>query len=344
MRLMCILAFIGLVTGSSTAFAYTFANPTNYKNTVVLPSTIVVARDAPVGTRLTGWIRAPGQTPRFWTCSGTNETIGWEYSSSKLTEPSGIDVDGFTVYKTNVPGIGIAVKAWGYMQMDVPPWSIVYNWVAHNLGLGGSSWNSGSPSYTVGGALDVMLVKIGPVTPGLLSGMEVAREFPRGTGDVHYGGGGYDAIYYSGDVAITVNSCATPDVTVDLGSHAPSELPNVGSQTTPVAFDIKLLPCDAGLKTIRFRLGSNQVTDAAKGIIGLSAESTAKGVAVKIMKKDKVTGQPINEWTSTLEPAYNATLGGNYSIPLSASIIRTDAQGVGGGTISAEAWFDMEYQ
>jgi major type 1 subunit fimbrin (pilin) len=349
-RLMAMLLMFGFLLISSDAFAAYWCNsPQKREFTIGFPSSVVVPRDAPVGTRLTGWIRAPGAAPRFWTCgsSGGATTTGWSYISYSLTSYAGIDVDGFRVYKTTVPGIGIAVKAWGIQQQDYSPYTIVNPWRAASLGVGDTGWGywssaSQSLGYAIGGAVDAMLVKIGTVTPGVINRNLAFAQYPRGTGDEHYGGGGYDTNYYVPQITITTASCTTPDISVALGDHTENELASIGSQTTPVKFNATIKDCPAGLTGVDYRFNFQGGTGftAGQGLFGLLSSATAKGVQVKLMKDDGTTVVELDKWYPL--SSYNKTLGGTYTVPLSAAYQRTGS--IQAGSADTELIMMMQYK
>lgn len=336
-----------LMAMSSNAFAYWCNSPIKREYNLPLPSTIAVPRDAVVGTKLTSWIRAPGQSDRFWTCGARREEwVGWNYfRKSGLGADTGLTVDGFAVYKTSLDGIGIAVKAWGRVLRDYSPYTDAIAWSAYSLdssyGVFKVIGSTADLGYAIGGAVDVMLVKTGPVKAGKISRELALGQSPNGSGDSHYGGGGYDTNYYVPEISVTVATCATPDVAVNLGKHSLSEFPTVGSRSTPVKLTLAINTCPAGLSSVQygFNFSSGTGYSAKDGLFGLKASSTAKGLQVKLMKDDGKTTVELDKWFTLT--SYKASTGGSYTVDMTAAYQRIGT--VTEGTADAELVIAMSY-
>lgn len=178
-------------------------------------------------------------------------------------------------------------------------------------------------TFTFGAASDVALVKIGPIKPGKIDAGFLYAAYVWGTGNAHYGGGAYDRIYNFKSSSVTVGSCSTPDVSVNLGSYVASSFSTVGSRTKPVAFDLKINDCAANLASVfyGFNVSSGTGYSAKDGLIDLKSGATAKGIQVKLMGADGTTTVELDKWYPLT--AYSKDTGGSYTVSLSAAYERT---------------------
>jgi major type 1 subunit fimbrin (pilin) len=318
---------------------------TNQATQINMPASITVPRDAPNGALLTGWLKT--NAINYYTCTSTGspgsgmafEPLSLSTTGTKATSPDG----AFTVWKTNVPGIGIAIGVRVLANgCGAQPWQ----------DLGGTSsvlpapWVSGgcnANNPVNGGQAQVALVKTGPIAPGTVS----ASTMFQGALITSTTAGGW-TIVAAGQIpfsitktAVTVLACTTPNVTVTMGSHKQSEFRGVGSATTPaVSFNIAVNSCPTGLSNVQYQfIPVNAVLDTTNGVLALSASSTATGIGVQL--KDN-SGKALQYNTQYTLPGYN-TSGGSYTIPLTAAYYQT-APTVTPGSANALLTFTMSYQ
>lgn len=133
-----------------------------------------------------------------------------------------------TVYETNVPGVGVAVWFNGRPFPDlmedsvVPDPGVIF-------------------SYFPVQSYDVSLIKIGPISAGVVTGISLPQFEYRMTGVNR------NVLLWSGRVQGSLNivsrTCSTSDVPIDLGTHQVSEIPAVGSTTGWVNVPVVLRNC-----------------------------------------------------------------------------------------------------
>ncbi|MDC0687043.1 fimbrial protein [Mitsuaria sp. RG] len=83
------------------------------------------------------------------------------------------------------------------------------------------------------------------------------------------------------------------------------------------------------------------IVDAGRGLLGLTPESTAKGVAVQVLRKDGITPLPLGQ-----PVAISRLSGGNMNIELKARYIQTSDSLLGPepGSANARAAFTVTYK
>ncbi|MNE35674.1 fimbrial-like adhesin protein SfmF [compost metagenome] len=149
---------------------------------------------------------------------------------------------------------------------------------------------------------------------------------------------------------IVPQSCETPDIQVDMGSHDISIFTNNGAYSEPVKFDISLNNCPPGINKVTYTLKPTSTSpsqNSTRGIVKLSADSTALGLALQVLNSD---GNPLVLHQSYVFAGYSSA-GGNLKIPLSARYFRVAETGGNGGfdkdmragTANATMAFVMSY-
>ncbi|VTP16523.1 Type-1 fimbrial protein, A chain precursor [Phytobacter ursingii] len=249
-----------------------------------------------------------------------------------------------TVYKTNIPGIGIKI------------WS---NWVMT------SGWPSGTPIVTLTdipqywyswpasatsaenriAGINVQFYIIGPVSSGTvtLPSPMVAAWANTGTGDT--GAVKYSELKInSGNVIVTAAACKTPDIHVDLQKHASSDFPTVGATSPATPFNFEIQNCDPNINSVNYTFkpapGVSLVSDGnSDQHITLDSASSASGVGIQVLYNND-TLVPFN--SKITYTGYNKTTGGSYTIPMKARYIRTGA--VTAGTANSAVEFIMTYE
>ena len=131
----------------------------------------------------------------------------------------------------------------------------------------------------------------------------------------------------------TVNA-ASQSVAVNLGHWNSNGYKSAGAKTTPIYFSIGLNSCNSNSVTATFS-GTAESTNTE--YLALSADSTAKNIAIEILNSDK-TLLPLNSASNatSVDSSGNATLGfyANYI---------TTAATVQPGTANADATFTLNY-
>lgn len=308
----------------------------NQAFTVTLPGSVSVPRDAPIGTLLTSWYYSTSNS-NLYSCRGTNDAIGGRGAVAYFTSPTALSVSGpsgasVTVYQTNVAGVGIAVA--GSIYIGYAGWS---SWNGFTSTYDGPIWTPLSGNYSVGVQVAIALVKTANITGGVVPGVVVLNFAPYTSGGTQTGQRDTFAIT---PVTIVPLACTTPNVTVPLGTHAPSEMGSVGATTTAVSFNVSLNNCPAGLNSIQYRIDPvTAVVNSAQSIVSLDASSSASGVAVQLLNAAGSAAFPLSTYQTF--SGYSKSTGGSYSIPFKARYYRTGT--ITPGTANTSMTFTMQY-
>lgn len=300
---------------------------------IALPEVVSLSRDASGSNGQviwqSGWVGTGAAT--ISQCDSSSEQRRWGYASSMTRAAVA------STYATSLPGVGVQV-AWVESQQASPtfgaPPSRVLAWPAVTQRL------PAGDSYSVPARYAIRLVKTGDIVPGRLS-------FAVPLAAVEYGSTRATALHVTGATLLKLRACTTPDVTVSLGTHPASELAVTGSTTAAVAFALRLHQCPAGLVGISYQFSSWEA-QAEPGIVAARAQqSTATGVGVRISWRD---GKPLRLFqvfqilNNEAGPVTDVTAGGDFTIPLQASLYRMPGQPLSAGDVVAEMEFRIWYE
>lgn len=330
------------------AWGYTCSTKEGATVDIPIPNKIVVGRDYDIGGPLSGWWGADGGTSYYVCTLSAGENVYMGYKAPDLID-SGITYDGYTVWKTSLDGVGIAIRTKSYsawQQGSGGSWlgpSDVLPSTSETSSGNYRGWSAGATghSFAFGGSTEVIMVKTGPMSAGKIPAKIYHSMYVGGTGEPWLGNGTYDRKYRVPEFTVTTLSCRTPDVSVELGDHSSLELPAVGSRTAPVKFKLQITDCAAGLNVVNygFNVSSGTEYTAAEGLVGLTRTSTAKGIKVKLMNAAGTAAVKFNEWIKLDD--YKSSTGGSYQVDLSAAYERTGD--ITSGTANAEIIVAMNY-
>ncbi|MFC0226142.1 fimbrial protein [Serratia aquatilis] len=286
-------------------------------------------------------------------------TINWTFSSTPrpLSSWSGSPYGG-KVYETGVPGIGVAVRnASTAIPFTSNPWGTT---------TGGISWLAQN-----GFNFDLVLLKIGNITPGIVNGanlptVQIYFQTPL-TPQI-----GVTTVRFTGTLNITSSTCTTPDVNVPLGTYDANKVFTAVGSTTPwVNASIKLSNCPRFYGTLNdvqqtytspggspaavgpsianklnLILNANtSVIDNAKGIMSVApGSSSASGVGIQMSTGnvgDTTTNFVFFGGAGQLYTMANSTATG-FTLPLRARYIQTNAS-VTPGKANGSVTFTINY-
>lgn len=254
------------------------------------------------------------------------------------------------VYKTNLPGVGVAFNSSSGLVAQTNCTNTKYcYWIGDVI-----------TSY-------VYLVKIGEITPGVVYGgkLPVYRLMMGQSGQLI----STLTRQFSGQVTITVPTCTTPDVTVDLGSWKINQF--TGKKATTDWKDASLVlrncPRFYGFRaghtigygttisysspSVRNRWGlvlspQNGTIDNANGIMAIdqTIPNAASGVGIQL-GYGSVTSAASNLVNFTIEKTGNipATGDSSITIPLAARYIQTEDR-VTPGRADGKVTFTISYK
>ncbi|MDD2135542.1 type 1 fimbrial protein [Pseudomonas kurunegalensis] len=310
------LLFASSYAGAANCSFY----PGHHQTTITMqvPATLSIPRDTPNGTVI---YESPpltmGPTPSSYKC--TNEF------SYGIQNNVGVSQSGDLVYP--IGNTGLAWQ-WYFKDFAVP----IYPGIRR--AAGGYGWDTTRHVLRLFKIADVIDV----------------QKIPAGTLGIFHSDGVSPLAMATNGTTIVPQSCETPDIQVDMGSHDISIFANNGAYSEPVKFDISLNNCPPGINKVTYTLKPTSTSpsqNSTRGIVKLSADSTAQGVALQVLNSD---GNPLVLHQSYVFADYSSA-GGNLKIPLSARYFRIAETGGNGGfdkdmragTANATIAFVMSY-
>lgn len=308
-----------LATGSGYSFAAVTC--TGNPNTEVLSfPTVSVPRDASNNTPLTPWVYSGAYT--YWTCNASGSTgSGTRFDPISAATGSTYSESGvnYPVFSTDMPGIGVVMTARAYANGC--SW-LSWGAVGGTPPAGGLCNSNGSISN--GGQLGMRLIKIGPITGGILppqlpvKGVAIAA-----TGTIS--GAGIKQ-FSTAPVTINVLSCSVDGVDIQLDPVMKSSFSTAVSPKTK-SFAFVLRGCPAGMNTIKYQLDPvNTIISSTNGTFANNTGSDmAKGVGLRIT--DGTNTSPVRFGDSSyVVPGYSAASGNStLSVQMNVSYYRTGA-------------------
>ena len=232
------------------------------------------------------------------------------------------------VFQTDIPYLGLKiVEVTSFTAVLASP----TRWTTPAFNFSGSL----SPSY------QVSLVVIAPVTGSLSSSISgpIAQDYISDSAVALVNARELHRLRISSfNTQVTGNApCTVSNVSVNLGSHAPSEFGGVGSTAAASAFMIELKNCPAGMRRIAYQIdpATAIVPGTGNSVVTLNAGSTATGVGVQLLDG---AGAPL----ALASQQSIGDSGGSYTIPLKARYYKTAAI-VGGGSANSAMTFTITY-
>lgn len=340
-----------------------------YSKTVpIIANDISAGNELPIGTVIyRGTMNEASGPASYIDCKSniSNDTgnfnfnLGIDSAPMPLSSWSGSPFPG-VVYQTNIPGIGIAVWYGGNGVTQTKPYA-----------LGGTkSLTVLSPSLTasmgIGAIFDISLVKIGPTPPG--SYVINSSSFP--TVKWYYspvsnvvGPTTISRLYnFSGSINVTVPTCTTPDVNVQLGKYdINSSFPSSGKATPWVDFSVQLTNCPvfqgyySNAVTLVSSVGPSiptattnkigmvvtpqtPIVNASAGMFAVTPSAgAAQGVAIQLANVQAGNIKAMVNFATEYKYDMSSSNGSTFTIPMSARYISTSPTvkpGVANGTVT----------
>ncbi|ROP58371.1 type 1 fimbria pilin [Enterobacter sp. BIGb0383] len=256
--------------------------------------------------------------------------------------PSGmtVTVDGvnYTVFETNVPGVGYIIGLKDYNGSTYMP---LQTGITQSYPAEGTSgyatdlgWSAKVTFIKTGTALKSGMYNTGTLNAVLL------------TVENDYGSNTAEVIIDSTMITVTASGCTvgSQSASVDLGSLDIHTLPSVGSTSPSGTFNISLT-CDAQV-AVNAVMTDQTTPSNTTSTVTLTGDSTASGVGVQFFYNG--TGPlmmgPDSSADGTLNQFFiqTTTSAQTLSLPFQARYIRTDR--IGAGTANALASITFSYQ
>lgn len=339
------------------------------ENTIPLQiNAITVGRDVPLGAEVyrQSFKVSQGETTSL-VCKFAPFQISSEYKVSAVYPKATWSTGPYAgkVYMTDIPGLGVAFRNGNVGLLPFISSKRPTNCTSGHrcvIGILDSATN-----------FDMILIKIGNVSPGLLDG----DKLPEISVVNSYGDANMLILKmkFKGYLDIVAKTCTTPDVIVPLGTHLSKTFTNAGSASGWKDFNIALNNCpgfvgisakngpgwvsyggknQGGYGTdgtitpnkLQLRIDpSRPAINASSGVLsldpsGAASAPAATGIGVQIADSagNALPLATARDTNLTLRPQQ-----GNYSIPLRARYLQTSSQ-VTPGPANASATFTLIYQ
>lgn len=348
LRLLSYLGLSALLLVAVPSMACTWTSGgTTAKALTYNAGTVFAPRDVPIGSTLNN--PSPIRTVNF----GDSLRCG---SSSlynvALIGPvaSDIPVDVISVpsnalLQTNVPGVGLAIYMTGFAAGWRAEAGNPNRFIPLNM-----TYGSGTIAAMPSIMFRYMLVKTGDIPAGTHS---INQLVASGTTNI---GPMFDLTFTA---TLTVAGCSMPaapgnQIDVPMGTWEKRVFNGKNSTTPATSFAITLSSCIAGSNYPNNANGyfngnyaniqidgnkTSSIVDAANGILSLSSDSTAQGVAIQVLQANDTPmnlGQPVR---------LNRIVSGTTSVPLKARYIQTgDGPTPMPGTADGHASFTVTYR
>lgn len=249
------LVFCMFAQSAQAALSCGFFNASRgFDGTMALQnSTVTVPRDAPLGTKIYMQSFNQAGAGAEYECGTSNATMRTHYNVQGNLVNTGSSANSFyagKIYKTDVPGIGVA---WYAGQGGPPGTAVEAVGTAVETGTipGGCTAPSGreippgscrTAQLKLQPSASVVLIKIGPIGTGTIIGSNLGKLVFSASFD---DSPAYNvaSLGLTGTINIVAQTCRTPDVNVAMGSYRTSALTGIGSATPQVKFVIALTDC-----------------------------------------------------------------------------------------------------
>ncbi|WP_395602520.1 fimbrial protein [Pseudomonas sp. A1230] len=327
-RLLCCLGVVAFIMAAEPVMAACSWDSGNNapKQLTLAGGTVFAPRDVPVGTTLN-----TASTMRTINFGDRLSCYGTASYSTSLVGPvvSNIPVDVVnpppgSILQTNVPGIGLAIYMTGFATAWSTPAGNPRRFIPFRL-----TRSAASTAVMPSAIMRYALVKTGDIAPGTHS---INQLVATGASDM---GHMFD-LYFTANV--TLAGCTMPaapgnQIDVPMGTWEKRVFNGKNSTTASQPFAITLNSCIAGSNYpsngsnsyftgnfANIQIDGNKtstIIDATNGVLSLSSDSTAQGVAIQVLQSD---GTPMNLGKPV---RLNRVINGVTTVPLKARYIQT---------------------
>lgn len=322
------------------------ANPSIASLTVAIPATPINTVGSPISRYLTGWFSSPASSyTRIYDNCTTANTGNISLQGRVTLVPTGRSIDGFPIYATGVPGVGIIVQG---RNRDYS--SGVANPGAPALGPGWTTIVAGWSTYwdsSFGARLvssGDTAIRTGPVTLGKIGEIMLVEN------------GVTNAIVpvdlvVGGTLNITSKTCdvsaGSKNIFVPMGTINTNAFAGVGSTAGSGAFVVQLDNCSSGLNVYMTVTDSSNPSNTSD-VLGLTpGAQAATGIGIRIARQDnsqRVSYGPESSLRGNQgQLSVGTATGATINLAFNATYVQT-LSAIIGGTANAIATFTMSYQ
>lgn len=316
------------------------SNPATPSLTVNLTPGSITTVGNPGNRYLTDWIYGPASdfTLIYTGCTYASFTM----QGRILLPTTGSVIDGYQIYKTNVPGVGIIFVG---RDQDRPGKALGSDWT--DIVTGSTSyWNSSfgarlvSTTETIQSGTLSSLGKVGELR------VVDKNDIPGSSTIIPIN------LMVNGSVVFTSKTCSvstnSKNISVPLGKVNSNAISTTGSSLVNSAFTINLDSCSSGLKVnMTFTDNDNPAnTSNALSLTNDGQQATRVGIRIT----NQTTMQPVSFGPDSAVAGNPnqfmvvTTSGANVAIPFSATYVKLGTLPIVGGTANGVATFTMSYQ
>lgn len=302
------------------------------------PPVTTIPPDMPVGSWVGGYTIYVGNTNGLSCTAAFSSPLSMQ-AAAQIPGGQTMVVGGasYTVYPTGVPGLGVVLFFTAYLNNTAYPELAMSGF--QNYIVGGTRSFGLTYTKSEGAKIRARYVKTGPIAGGTysLSSAQIMDVMPVTDNSMYH-----TQIYFTTSASLIVNvpTCTTSNQTVSMGSRAANAFTGIGSLAPTVSFSVPL-NCQAGINSITYSISaaSGIIGSATNGVLQLSSGSSATGVGIRLAD---ASGNAIAFGNSYGFASYTGAAG-NFTVPLTASYIQTNAQVIA-GTVNAAAIITFLYQ
>jgi type 1 fimbria pilin len=322
------------------------ANPSVASLTATIPITTINTVGSPTSRYLTDWFSGPssGFTRVYDGCS-TNNSGNISLQARVILAPTGRSIDGFPIFATGVPGVGIIVQGRdrnsspGVPGPSAPALGSDWTTIVRGWSI---FWDSSFGARLV--STGDTAISTGTVTLGSIGELRLAET------------GVTNAIVpvnlmVGGSLSITSRTCSVStgsrNISVAMGTVNRGAFSTIGSTAGGGNFTVRLDNCAVGLNLFMTFTDGNSPTNTSDVLTLTPGTSSAKGVGIRITRQDN--SQRVSYGADSALPgnagqmSFGTTTGATRDLAFSAAYVQTQSF-ITGGAANAIATITMSYQ
>lgn len=321
------------------------SNPATPSLTATIPISSTNTVGSPANRYLTAWFNAPvtGHARIYSGCT-TNNTSNISMEGRVVLPPTGRSIDGFQIFETGVPGVGIIVQGRdrattpGVAGPSAP--ALGSDWTTIVRGWS-TFWDAsfGARLVSTGATIATGTVTLGKVGELRL----VERGVTNAIVPVN--------LMVGGALSITSRTCSvsvgSQNVVVPMGNVRRAAFSGIGSTAGGGSFSVRLENCSTGLNLFMTFTDSTNPANTSDVLTVTPGAGSASGVGIRITRQD--TSQPVRYGSDSALPgnagqmSFGVTTSATPALAFTAAYVQTETL-IEGGAANAIATITMSYQ